>query len=114
MNFAEAYSERYSVAPKIFDDNPRSDTGIIVVIPCYDDEFIFTTLQSLDSAKVPSCSLEVIVVVNSAEDTEAAIVEKNNITAPIMLVQAMAFRFSRSNLWRMSCLIIIVCFFTRL
>ena len=77
MNFAEAYSERYSVAPKIFDDNPRSDTGIIVVIPCYDDEFIFTTLHSLDSAKVPSCSVEVIVVVNSAEDTEVAIVEKN-------------------------------------
>lgn len=77
MNFAEFYSERYSVAPKIFDGNPRSDTGIIVVIPCYDDEFIFKTLLSLDFAKVPSCSVEVIVVVNSAEDTEAAIVEKN-------------------------------------
>ena len=77
MDFAEFYSERYSVAPKIFDGNPRSDTGIIVVIPCYDDEFIFTTLQSLDSAKVPSCSVEVIVVVNSAENTEEAIVEKN-------------------------------------
>jgi hypothetical protein len=77
MNFAEAYSERYSVAPKIFDDNPRSDTGIIVVIPCYDDEFIFTTLLSLDSAKMPSCSVEVIVVVNSAEDTDMSIVEKN-------------------------------------
>ncbi|MBO4615324.1 MAG: hypothetical protein J5709_09430 [Bacteroidales bacterium] len=77
MNFAESYSERYSVAPKIFDDNPRSDTGIIVVIPCYDDEFVFTTLQSLDSAKMPPCSVEVIVVVNSAEDTEMSIVEKN-------------------------------------
>ena len=77
MNFAESYYERYSVAPKIFDDNPRSDTGIIVVIPCYDDEFIFTTLQSLDSAQMPSCSVEVIVVVNSAEDTNIAIVEKN-------------------------------------
>ncbi len=77
MNFAESYSERYSVAPKIFDDNPRSDTGIIVVIPCYDDDFIFTTLQSLDSAKMPACSVEVIVVVNSAEDTETSIVEKN-------------------------------------
>ena len=77
MNFAEAYSERYSVAPKIFDGNPRSDTGIIVVIPCYDDEFIFTTLQSLDSAKMPPCSVEVIVVVNSAEDTDTSIVEKN-------------------------------------
>ena len=77
MNFAEAYSERYSVAPKIFDDNPRSDTGIIVVIPCYDDEFIFTTLRSLDSADRPPCSVEVIVVVNSAEDTDVAVVEKN-------------------------------------
>lgn len=77
MNFAESYYKRYSVAPKIFNGNPRSDTGIIVVIPCYDDEFIFTTLQSLDSAKCPPCSVEVIVVVNSAEDTDVAIVEKN-------------------------------------
>lgn len=77
MNFAESYYKRYSVAPKIFNGNPRSDTGIIVVIPCYDDEFIFTTLRSLDSADRPPCSVEVIVVVNSAEDTEVAIVEKN-------------------------------------
>lgn len=77
MNFAESYYKRYSVAPKIFNGNPRSDTGIIVVIPCYDDEFIFTTLRSLDSADRPPCSVEVIVVVNSAEDTDVAIVEKN-------------------------------------
>ena len=77
MNFAESYAARYSVAPKIFNDNPRSDTGIIVVIPCYDDDFVFKTLQSLDSACKPQCSVEVIVVVNSAEDTSDAIVEKN-------------------------------------
>ena len=77
MNFAESYYKRYSVAPKIFNGNPRSDTGIIVVIPCYDDDFIFTTLRSLDSADRPPCSVEVIVVVNSAEDTDVAIVEKN-------------------------------------
>lgn len=77
MNFAESYYKRYSVAPKIFNGNPRSDTGIIVVIPCYDDEFVFTTLRSLDSADRPPCSVEVIVVVNSAEDTDVAVVEKN-------------------------------------
>lgn len=77
MNFAESYYKRYSVAPKIFNGNPRSDTGIIVVIPCYDDEFIFTTLRSLDSTDRPPCSVEVIVVVNSAEDTDVAVVEKN-------------------------------------
>ncbi|MBQ5424987.1 MAG: hypothetical protein IIU33_07150, partial [Bacteroidales bacterium] len=60
-----------------FNGNPRSDTGIIVVIPCYDDDFIFTTLRSLDSADRPPCSVEVIVVVNSAEDTDVAVVETN-------------------------------------
>lgn len=77
MDFAEFYAARYSVAPKIFNDSPRSDTGIIVVIPCYDDDFIFTALHSLDSAQKPPCSVEVIVVVNSAEDTDTSIVEKN-------------------------------------
>jgi len=77
MNFAEFYAERYSVAPKIFNSNPRTDTGIIIVIPCYDDDFVFNTLHSLDSAQKPPCSVEVIVVVNSAEDTPRDIVEKN-------------------------------------
>lgn len=77
MNFAESYYKRYSVAPKIFNGNPRCDTGIIVVIPCYADEFIFTTLRSLDSADRPPCSVEVIVVVNSADDTDVAVFEKN-------------------------------------
>lgn len=77
MNFAEFYSNRYSVASKIFDDDPRSNTGIIVVIPCYDDDFIFKTLDSLEQAQQPPCHVEVIVVVNSAEDTQDAIVEKN-------------------------------------
>ncbi|MCF0206717.1 MAG: glycosyltransferase family 2 protein, partial [Bacteroidales bacterium] len=77
MNLAEFYRNRYSVGPQIFNDNPRIDTGIIVVIPCYDDEHIFTTLDSLDNADQPPCTVEVIVVVNSAEDTPSGIISKN-------------------------------------
>lgn len=77
MNFATNYFKRFNSSPKIFPDNPRSNTGIIVVIPCYNDPFIFKTLESLDSAIVPKCKVEVIVIVNSSETTPLDIVEVN-------------------------------------
>lgn len=76
-NFADFYAERFSAGPKIFNDNPRNDTGIIVVIPCYEDKFIFKTLDSLNSAKKAPCSVEIIVIVNSSETTPQPIVERN-------------------------------------
>jgi hypothetical protein len=47
MSFANKYFSRYKTYPKIFENNPCPQTGIIVIIPCYDDEFIFETLKSL-------------------------------------------------------------------
>lgn len=85
MNFAEFYAKRYLVNNRIFADNPRSNTGIIVVIPCYDDDFVFTTLRSLDNAKPPTCAVEVIVVVNSAENSpQAAILHNRQIYAELV------------------------------
>ncbi len=77
MNFAKKYFERFSSNEKIFSDNPRSDTGIIVVIPCYNEYKIDDTLNSIDLAHKPSCGVEVIVIVNSSENTPSDIVEHN-------------------------------------
>jgi len=72
-----SYFSRYKTLPQFFEEKPNENVGIIVVIPCYDDDFIFQTLESLNVAEKPDCDVEVIVVVNSAENTDISIVNKN-------------------------------------
>ena len=67
MNFAEPYFSRYKLLPPFILEKPKDDLNIVVVIPCYDDEFIFETLRSLDNANPIRSGIEVIVVVNSGE-----------------------------------------------
>ncbi len=77
MSFTGNYFGRFNAGEKIFNNNPCHDTGIIVVIPCYNDHFIFNTLKSLDNAKPASVKTEVIVIVNSGENTSSEIVNAN-------------------------------------
>lgn len=77
MGFADNYFQRFNCNSKIFTDNPRRNTGIIVVIPCYDDEFVFQTLDSLEKTKPNIKDVEVIVIVNSSENTQQEIITRN-------------------------------------
>lgn len=77
MSFASKYFSRYKTYPQIFKNNPCPKTGIILIIPCYDDEFIFKTLNSLEKTKKPNCKIEIIVIINSGEKTPKQIIEKN-------------------------------------
>jgi hypothetical protein len=77
MNFAEHYFERYKSLKPFFLDSPDPLLNIIVTIPCYDDEHIFRTLESLESAYPVNSKIEVIVNVNSGEQTSEGIVAKN-------------------------------------
>lgn len=77
MNFAASYFSRYKLLPPFHFDEPDNNTDIIVIIPCYDDESVFETLDSLEKANPIQSKIEVIVVVNSGERTPVEIVEKN-------------------------------------
>jgi len=77
MAFADNYFGRFKSGPKIFNIDPCPKTGIIVVIPCYNDSFIFETLKSLDTATPNFAKTEVIVIVNSGEKTSSEIVNIN-------------------------------------
>lgn len=98
MGFADNYFVRYKSRSEIFSDNPCSNTGIIVVIPCYDEDFIFDTLNSLESAKMPECSIEVIVIVNSNENTPDKIITKNRETFQQLVVASLIDKFTNFNL----------------
>lgn len=79
MNVAGNFFSRYKNIPKIFDNPCSPKTGIVVVIPCYNDPHIFNTLESLESNKIsyPEINIEVIVVVNSSIDTGSEILHIN-------------------------------------
>ena len=79
MNFAAAYFLRYKALPPFFEDDTAESVGIIVIIPCIDDDFIFQTLESLESAQTVQSKVEVIVHVNSGERTPWDAVERNRL-----------------------------------
>ena len=77
MNFATHYFSRYKALPTFFSDIPNERLGIVVIIPCIDDAFIFSTLDSLESADTINSKIEVIVNVNSGETASQEILEVN-------------------------------------
>ena len=77
MNFATHYFMRYKALAPFFEGQPEERTGIIVILPCIDDAFIFNTLDSLEQALPTSVGIEVIVNVNSGENTPVKIVDNN-------------------------------------
>jgi hypothetical protein len=54
--------------------------GLIIVIPCYDEEFLLLTLMSLKKCELPDCDTEVIVVINHAATEKKAVIDRNNAT----------------------------------
>lgn len=60
---------------------PSGSLGLVVVIPCHDEDFLLLSLLSLHRCDRPPCDVEVIVVVNEREDAAPALVQKNRTTA---------------------------------
>lgn len=57
-----------------------SSVGMIVVIPCFDEPDMLSTLQSLCSCALPDCNVEIIVVINAPEYATAAQLRENEHT----------------------------------
>lgn len=64
MGFAAGWLSQKALFPELFKEKPNDNTGIIVVIPAYDEPDITLVLDSLSSCKKPECSAEVIIIVN--------------------------------------------------
>lgn len=98
MNFATPYFARYKALPSFFFDQPDENIKIIVMIPCYDDEFIFETLTSLDKANRIASKFEVLVVVNSGERTPTEIIERNKSIYNRLLQQSIMAHYKNFRL----------------
>jgi len=50
-------------------DHPIKGASIFVVIPCYNEPDILTTLNSLAACNPPTAEVSVLIVINDAEDS---------------------------------------------
>lgn len=74
MNF---YLKKYSFLHAQLTDEPDSDLGLIVVIPCFNEPDLVSSLKSLAACDLPQKKTEVIVVINSGERHSEEIKNQN-------------------------------------
>lgn len=77
MGFADFYFERQKDFQVKIEANSNNDLKYIVVIPCYYEFEIITTLESIWNSERTKYSLEVILVINSSEDSEKKVLTQN-------------------------------------
>lgn len=64
MNF---YLQKYGFIQPQIQTEPSSELGIVVVIPCFNEPDILTTLKALENCELPACDAEVLVVINASK-----------------------------------------------
>lgn len=77
MGFASAYLEKRALFPDIIKEAPDRQTGIIVVVPAYDEPEIISLLNSLASCYEPECKIEVIIILNAPANADIESIENN-------------------------------------
>lgn len=80
MGFASSWIHSRTVFPEFIKEAPDTNTGIIAVIPSCDEPGITDLLDSLGACIRPSCSVEVIVVVNAPADSGEDVIRNNSLT----------------------------------
>lgn len=79
-NTAQIYFKRFKCHPPLTASPLRADTKMIIVIPCYDEPDLLTTLRSLASCDSPRNPVEVMVIVNEPQNAPAVIRQSNERT----------------------------------
>ena len=74
------YLERYAWPGPRLVKEPPFNTKLIVVIPCFNEPQILATLDSLYSCETPECHVEIIIVLNHAENSPEEIKTFNHFT----------------------------------
>ncbi len=80
MGFASTWLEERALFPQIINEAPDKQTGIIVVVPAYNEPGIVRLLNSLILCNIPDCKVEVIIVVNAPPDASEECIVNNKQT----------------------------------
>jgi hypothetical protein len=77
MGFASAWLEKRALFPELILEAPSQNTGVIVVVPSYDEKDITDLLDSLALCQKPDCKVEVIIIVNAPSDASRESLKNN-------------------------------------
>jgi hypothetical protein len=80
MGFASAYLNDRTIFPVLINEAPDTKTGIITVVPAYNEPAVITLLDSLYMCTEPPCKVEVIIIVNAPSDADAGKIAVNRET----------------------------------
>jgi len=79
MGFASTYLETRAVFPEFIKEAPDRNTGIIIVVPAYNEPGICSLLDSLLLCVKVECEVEVIIIVNAPAGATNESLENNKI-----------------------------------
>lgn len=71
------YLARHALAPAQIAESPQPSLGLVVVIPALAEPALVDTLESLGCCEPAGCAVEILVVINGAEDSPAAVQRAN-------------------------------------
>lgn len=77
MSFASDYLSEKTLFDPFFKKVADQNTGIIVVIPAFDEEDIPELVDSLYACEKPTCEVEVIILLNSPQKAEPKQIKQN-------------------------------------
>lgn len=74
------YLGKSSFCEKQITEAPLPYLGLAIVIPCHNEPHLLSTLNSLAACTLPKCKVEVIIVINAAENSSQEILKENTFT----------------------------------
>ena len=78
MGFATSWLDKRALFPQIIKEAPDNQTGIIVVVPAYNEPGISALLDSLAQCIEPDCKVEILIVVNAKNDAGPETLRNNS------------------------------------
>jgi hypothetical protein len=75
------YFQRFGFCGRQIECAPSPNLGLVVVIPCYAEPDLIGALEALWRCERPQCAVEVITIINSAEDAIPSVHALNRDTA---------------------------------
>ncbi len=80
MAFADTYFKRFQTGDILIDEIPNQNLFLCIVIPVFNEDNLCKSLQSIKNCTLPDKSVELIVVINSSENSHDEIIKRNNET----------------------------------
>lgn len=74
------YLDKSAFCEKQILEAPLPELGMVIVIPCHKEPHLLKTLNALAACTLPKCNIEVIVVINAAENSSKEILKENTFT----------------------------------